>query len=583
MLQRIFTALLISLAILCIAAPSYNPAVAEEGQASITEKEYWTRCLCRPVISMRAKKHDQALEVLLEILSYRPDDASCWYNAACCAAIIGEKRDALNYLENAFESGYVDFGWAEKDPDLDSIRKTMKYRRLMAKKRQYYEKANAKRLLSVKQYYSKHYKVKLYEEDRVIFVSDAPEKQYIRLLDIIRRVNANHRKLFRNEPNIYNIVLCPSSKEEYNKHYPPMNVLGVFMPRTKTLFVDMNVGEGTLVHEYTHALHFADQEGLGQQHPIWIVEGFATLFENSSFSGRSKLIPRHGFRLMHLYKMLESNAFIPLKKVMNYDHRRFMARAGACYAESRLLMYYLYRQNKLYEFYYKYINDYETDPTGIHTLRNILNKPMEEIEEEYKAFVNYIGKGIYDTKVSLGVKLTMAALNCLVFEVDEGSPADEVGIKPGDILYSYNGRRLRSSSDLTQELSREKPGDTARIVIERDGKKIKFEVTYPEEEMIPGSGYMGVKLTPNKGSEGLVVAYVAKDSPADQYGLQTGDIIIEIDSQKLDSPDDFKSVMATKVPGNYLRLLIIRDKKMLRKRIRLSKKPTVSGGINPGV
>ena len=257
MLPRIFITLIIAACLLCVAAPNYTPVFAEEEQAALTEKQYRSM-LYQAGKLMRAKKHEQALEILLQILAYRPDDANCWYNAACCAAVLEKKRDALDYLENAFESGYVDFGWAEKDPDLDSIRKSSMYRRLMAKKRRYYEKANAKRLLSVKQYYSKHYKVKLYEEDRVIFVSDAPEKQYMRLLDIIRRVNRNHRKLFRNEPNIYNIVLCPSSKEEYNKHYPPMNVLGVFMPRTKTLFVDLNVGEGTLVHEYTHALHFAD-------------------------------------------------------------------------------------------------------------------------------------------------------------------------------------------------------------------------------------------------------------------------------------------------------------------------------------
>jgi hypothetical protein len=38
-------------------------------------------------------------------------------------------------------------------------------------------------------------------------------------------------------------------------------------------------GSGTIAHEFTHALHFADMEALGQTHPIWEREGLGSLYE----------------------------------------------------------------------------------------------------------------------------------------------------------------------------------------------------------------------------------------------------------------------------------------------------------------
>jgi len=51
-----------------------------------------------------------------------------------------------------------------------------------------------------------------------------------------------------------------------------------------------------LTHEFTHALHFADQEGRGQEHPIWIAEGLATLFESSKLLG-GHAVPQANYRL----------------------------------------------------------------------------------------------------------------------------------------------------------------------------------------------------------------------------------------------------------------------------------------------
>ncbi len=573
------------LLIFAISIPAYSPTLVncEEKQDSLSAADY-AKLMRQAGTLMQAKNYSDALQVLLTILQYRPDDAGCWYNAACCAALLKDEKKALEYLEKSFENGYINFSWAEEDPDLKSIRNSSKFKALLRKKDKYYKIANDKRFEWAKEYFKGHYQVTRYDDERIIFVSDTEETKYMRLLEIISRVNKNHSKyLFKNQPDVYNIVLLPAEKEEYNKHYPPMNVLGVFMPGTKTLFVDLNVGEGTLVHEYTHALHFADMEALGQSHPIWIIEGFATLYENSSYYGLTQLRPKLGFRLMALNSMLDTPAYVPLEKMMKYQHPQFMARAGACYAESMMMMYWLYRKGLVRKFYFHYIENYRTDDTGIFSLEQTLGKPLKEIESDWIKFVKSEAKGLFDTKVSLGVKLTMAALNCLVFEVDEDSPAAKAGIVADDVILAYNGKSLKSSTDLTEALSKEKPGNKAKLLIQRGTEKLEVVVEFPSEEMVPGTGYLGVQVKAIKDIEGLLIEYVAKDGPADKAGVQKGDLLIEIDGERMEAQDDFTNLMAMKCPTNTISLLVKRDGKTKKIRVKLGKKPTVTSGINPGV
>ncbi|MFA4986207.1 MAG: PDZ domain-containing protein [Candidatus Brocadiia bacterium] len=575
--------ILLSLSLLCLTLLTVNPCLtAEDVNSGITQQEYY-RLLQKGSDLYDSGDYKAALAVFLQIVKAVPDDARCWYAAACCAALIGDKGNALNYLEKAFENGFIDFAYVLKDPDLESIRNTGKFKGLMASKRKFYKIANDKRVEKTKTYYGQYYKVNVYPKDRVIFVSDVPEERYQRLMDIIHRVNLNHSSyLFRNQPEIFNLVLCPSSKDEYNKHFPPMNYLGVFMPDSKLLFVDLNVGEGTLVHEYTHALHFADQEALGQEHPLWIIEGFSTLYENSAPRGGAQLYPKMGFRLMTMYNVLDTPYYIPLRKVMNFNPQQYMANAGFCYAASQLIMNYLYRTGRLLKFYTHFTDNFDTDPTGIFSLEQVTGKTLDEFEKTWKEFVKSEGRGIFEIKVSLGIKLTMAALNCLVFEVDEDSPAAKAGIVANDVLLTYNGNPLSSSVDLTKCLSREKPGNTATIVLQRGNDKVTVKVEYPKEEMKAGTGYMGLAVGANGGS-GVIVGNVVNESPADKAGIKAGDIIVEVDDEQVNSPDEFTAALADKFPGNSVKVVVKRDGKPMNMRVKLASRPKLAPGVNPGL
>ncbi|MHC4718609.1 MAG: hypothetical protein ACYS5V_16690, partial [Planctomycetota bacterium] len=53
--------------------------------------------------------------------------------------------------------------------------------------------------------------------------------------------------------------------------------VGGYYEHAQHLLLARQMGK-VMTHEFTHALHAADQDALGQRHPIWIAEGLATLF-----------------------------------------------------------------------------------------------------------------------------------------------------------------------------------------------------------------------------------------------------------------------------------------------------------------
>ncbi len=68
----------------------------------------------------------------------------------------------------------------------------------------------------------------------------------------------------------------------------------------------------------------------------------------------------------------------------------------------------------------------------------------------------------------------------LVAEVSAGGPAEQAGIKPGDIITKINDKQVRNYYELTHELFKYKAGDPAKITISRDGKLIEVQVTLAE-------------------------------------------------------------------------------------------------------
>jgi hypothetical protein len=81
--------------------------------------------------------------------------------------------------------------------------------------------------------------------------------------------------------------------------------------------------------------------------------------------------------------------------------------------------------------------------------------------------------------VRLGIMPAMGESDVVGVKVESVSAetsAAEAGIKPGDVLVSWNGEDLTSTGDMMSRLRSHKPGDVVKIVVVRDGKEIPLDV-----------------------------------------------------------------------------------------------------------
>ncbi len=182
---------------------------------------------------------------------------------------------------------------------------------------------------------------------------------------------------------------------------------------------------------------------------------------------------------------------------------------------------------------------------------------ISQLKNKGKVVRGWIGVSIQnitsDMVGPLGLKGTDGAL---VGDVVSGGPAEVAGIKRGDVITSFNGKSIKNMSDLSRDVADMPVGRTVDATILRDGKAMDVKITVTEmneEKLALGrsapEGGMGIKvddITPRWRAElgirektGALVTNIASGSPADEAGLQAGDIIKEVNHRSVNSARDF--------------------------------------------
>lgn len=67
-----------------------------------------------------------------------------------------------------------------------------------------------------------------------------------------------------------------------------------------------------------------------------------------------------------------------------------------------------------------------------------------------------------------------------VINVTAGGPAEEAGIRPGDVVIAIGGIKLDRETSFSEALFQYKPGDTVEVTIVRDGEEITLEITFAQ-------------------------------------------------------------------------------------------------------
>lgn len=156
-----------------------------------------------------------------------------------------------------------------------------------------------------------------------------------------------------------------------------------------------------------------------------------------------------------------------------------------------------------------------------------------------------------DLAEALDLDVTEGAV---VSEVVEGSPADEAGIKAGDVITALGDTSIQSASDLRNAVGLTEPGTEIDLAVIRNGRERSIKVTIgdmpaPAEVSTPRlQGASFTELPPNVrdqiNRDGVYVAAVEIGSPAWRVGLRQGDVIIEVNRKSVKTLAAFNERLA---------------------------------------
>ena len=171
-------------------------------------------------------------------------------------------------------------------------------------------------------------------------------------------------------------------------------------------------------------------------------------------------------------------------------------------------------------------------------------------------------------------------VGALVTDIQEDSPAAKAGLKSGDIIVEYNGRKVARSDDLPRVVAETAIGRDVPITVLRDGKRVALQARVARMKddskdgtqtasADAGKGALGLSVqnvTPDvarslglEQPEGVVVRDVRSDSPAANAGIRPGDVSVAVDRQNVKSVDDMKRVLDKHQAGTPTLLLVQRD------------------------
>lgn len=154
------------------------------------------------------------------------------------------------------------------------------------------------------------------------------------------------------------------------------------------------------------------------------------------------------------------------------------------------------------------------------------------------------------------------AVKPVVSRVRAESPAEQAGLKKGDLITEIEGKKVVNQAQLKQVLGTKYAGDKVKLVVKRDDKEIPAELQLVDKLVAYEAGFLGILPTrPNVGDQatGVAVRYVYADSPADKMGLKAGDRITTVNGQGELDIDSLTDLVGRVDPGESVNLTYERD------------------------
>ncbi|MDX1729197.1 MAG: PDZ domain-containing protein, partial [Pseudoalteromonas tetraodonis] len=146
-----------------------------------------------------------------------------------------------------------------------------------------------------------------------------------------------------------------------------------------------------------------------------------------------------------------------------------------------------------------------------------------------------------------------------VMQVMDDTAASKAGIKAGDVIISINGSEISGFHELRSKIATLGEGREVQLGIYRDGKVKNVEVTLDGASGITAAGeelhpaFQGATLENVKKNKvkGIEVTSVDPRSPSARVGLEEGDVIVQVNRQRVESIRDMNKIIED-IQGNIV-------------------------------
>jgi serine protease Do len=212
---------------------------------------------------------------------------------------------------------------------------------------------------------------------------------------------------------------------------------------------------------------------------------------------------------------------------------------------------------------------------------------MDQLIKQGKVTRGWLGITIQELTPEIAQKFGLKqSEGALVSDIAKGSPAHRAGIMRGDIILEFNGKKVRDVATLRNMVAQSRIGSQVEIKVLRRDKEITVRATIMElpadlGDVVPSSS-QGMDMNDNalsgitvmdlnaaiakqlgidRDEKGVVIVKVEHGSSAEDAGLRKGDVVQEIDRQRINSLNDFNKIASKIRPDDSVLLFINRSGK----------------------